>query len=386
MIAYAVAVPLTVVPVLAVLGTLLYDVPYVGLATAFAPWFLVWLIVAAVIGAVVAGYRWWRGRGWFAATLTVVALLAVAGASFITARMTAAVEAAGADVDLVDLFGIGLPESAAPDAEATYATFEGEPLQASIYRPPGSTDTSRAPVLVYIHGGGWVAGDRHSRSTDLRWLADRGWLVISVGYSLSSQDRHLADVTQGQLGCALTWIGANAHRYGGDPTRMSISGHSAGGNLAVNTAYLAAAGTLPSSCGGRPPAVHAVSVMYPAVDPAGMYRNPDPALGNTSRDMVSAYTGGSPEQFPERYQRISSASHISADAPPTLIILPEADHLVPVDGTYRFAEQAAAAGVDVELVTVPFADHVFDARPGSIGQQAYRQLTARWLRDHGQEP
>lgn len=102
--------------------------------------------------------------------------------------------------------------------------------------------------------------------------------------------------------------------------------------------------------------------------------------------MVGAYTGGSPEQFPERYQRISSAGHITAAAPPTLIIVPAADHLVPVAGTYRFAEQAAAAGVDVDVVTVPYADHVFDARPGSLGRQAFRQLTARWLRDHGQGP
>ncbi|BBY81306.1 alpha/beta hydrolase [Mycolicibacterium pulveris] len=386
MIAYVLAVPLTVVAALAVAGTLLSDVPYVGLATAYVPWFVMWLIVAAAVGAVLAGYRWWRGRGWFDAALTVAAVLALAGASVITARMTAAVEAAGADIDLVDMFGIGSANSAPPDDEATYATFDGEPLRVSIYRPAGSTRTSRAPVLVYIHGGGWVAGDRHSRGTDLRWLADQGWLTISVEYPLSSDDRHLADVTQSRLGCALAWVAANAHNYGGDPARLSLSGHSAGGNLAINTAYLAAAGTLSSSCGGRIPAVHAVSVMYPAVDPAGMYHNPDPVTGSYARDMVTAYTGGSPEQFPERYQRILSASHITPAAPPTRIILPAADHLVPVAGTYRFAEQATAAGVDVDLVTVPYADHVFDARPGSLGQQAYRQLTARWLRDHGQGP
>ena len=75
-----------------------------------------------------------------------------------------------------------------------------------------------------------------------------------------------------------------------------------------------------------------------------------------------------------------------ADGPPTLMILGGADHLVPNAGAYRFAEQARAAGVQVELVTVPYADHGFDARPGSIGQQAYRQLTAQWLRSHGQAP
>jgi dipeptidyl aminopeptidase/acylaminoacyl peptidase len=63
-----------------------------------------------------------------------------------------------------------------------------------------------------------------------------------------------------------------------------------------------------------------------------------------------------------------------------------ADHLVPTEGTYGFVDRARAAGVDVELVSVPYADHVFDGRTGSIGQQAYRQLTLKWLRDHGLAP
>jgi acetyl esterase len=60
----------------------------------------------------------------------------------------------------------------------------------------------------------------------------------------------------------------------------------------------------------------------------------------------------------------------AAGAPPTLILVGEADHLVPVDGTYGFADRAGAAGAEVELVALPYADHVFDVRQGSIGQQA----------------
>ena len=375
---------LLVVPTaLAVLGTYLYEVPYVGLATAYVPWYLPWLVLAAVAGGVLALIFWRLRRSRVGAVVVVIAALTVAGASVIDARMIAAVEHAGADISLIDTFGIGVPKHAADD-EATYGAFEGEPLRLSIFRQ-GET-ASRAPVLVYIHGGGWVAGDLSARSTDLRWFAEQGWLVVSIDYTPSSADRHLWDVTQDQIGCALGWVVANAPRYGGDPTRLSVSGHSAGGNLAINTAYLSAAGQLRSSCGGTMPKVAAVSAVYPVVDPAGFYDNPDAALRDTSRDMVGAYTGGSPQQFPDRYSRIASDTHITAGAPPTLIIVGEADHLVPVDGTYRFAERARAAGVDVELVTVPYADHVFDARRGSVGEQAYRQLTARWLRDHGQAP
>jgi acetyl esterase/lipase len=369
---------------LGVLGTFLADVPYVGLAAAYVPWYLPWLTVASVAGGVLAVVHWRLRHSRIAAVLAVVAALTVAGASVITARMTAAVEHAGADISLIDTFGIGTPRQAPPDDEATYTTFEGQPLRLSIYRPGGSG--SHAPVLVYVHGGGWVEGDRSAHSTDMRWFAEQGWLVVSVDYTLSSADRHLWDVTQDQIGCALGWVVDNATRYGGDPTRLSLSGDSAGGNLAIDTAYLSAAGRLRSSCGGTVPKVAAVAVMYPVVDPAATYANRDPAFGGSSRGGLGAYTGGSPQQFPDRYARISSGTHITAAAPPTLIVVGEADHLVPVDGTYRFTEQAKAAGVDVKLVVVPYADHVFDGRRGSIGQQAYRQLTARWLRDHGQAP
>ena len=381
----AVAATLIVVPTaLAVVGTYLYQVPYLGLVAGYVPWYLPWLIVAAVVGGVLAVMHWRMRRGRLGAVLAVVAALAVAGASVIDARMIAAVEHAGADISLLDTFGVHVPKYTAPDEEATYSTYEGQALRLSIYRPRESA--SPAPVLVYIHGGGWVAGNLTAQSTDLRWFAEHGWLVVGVDYSLSSADRHLWDVTQAQIGCALGWVVANVPKYGGDPTRLSVSGHSAGGNLAINTAYLSASGRLPSSCGGTMPRVAAVSAVYPVVDPAGFYDNRDPALGATSRGMVGAYTGGSPQQFPDRYSRIASDSHITAGAPPTLVILGEADHLVPVDGTYTFVERARAAGVEVELVDVPYADHVFDGRRGSIGEQAYRQLTARWLRDHGQAP
>jgi len=381
----AVAAALLVVPTaLAVLGTYLYAVPYLGLVTAYVPWYLPWLIVAAVAGGVLAVVHWRMCNSRIGAALAAIAALTVAGGAVIDARMVASVEHAGADISLLDTFGVGSPKLAAPDDEVTYSTYEGAPLRLAVFRPRESG--SPAPVLVYIHGGGWVAGDLTGHSGDLRWFADDGWLVVSVDYTLSSADRHLWDVTQAQLGCALGWVGANAAKYGGDATRLSVSGHSAGGNLAINTAYLSAAGRLPSSCGGTMPRVAAVSAVYPVADPAGFYDNSDPALGATSRGMVGAYTGGSPQQFPDRYARIASETHISADAPPTLVIVGEADHLVPVDGTYRFVERARAVGVDVALVGVPYADHVFDGRRGSIGEQAYRQLTARWLRGHGQSP
>jgi acetyl esterase/lipase len=357
----AIATAFVVPPALGVLGTYLYNVPYVGLATAVVPQFIGWLIVFALAGGGLALYGSWRRRDLYSAAVVVLAVVTVVGAGVITARMTAAVEQAGADIAMFDVLGVGVARSAAQDADVVYSAFDGDPLSLSIFRPPGSSAASTAPVLVYIHGG-WVAGDRNAHSADLRWFADQGWLTIAVDYTPSDEQRHLWKFTQNQIGCALAWVAVNAGKYGGDPNRLGVSGDSAGGNLAINAAYLAAGGALLSTCGGRAPAVRAVSALSPVVDPAGFYDNPDPALGGRS------------------------GSHLSRLSPPTLMIIGAADHLVPAAASYRFAELARAAGVDVKLIAVPYAGHGFDRRPGSIGQQAYRQLTAQWLRAYGMAP
>jgi acetyl esterase len=367
---------------LGVVGTFLPGVPLLGLATGFVPPVMTPVVVVAMACALVAALTGWRGR--YARALMAVGLAVAVGGTVVIAGQVVAVERAGGDVDLLDTLRVFSDDVDTPDAQETYSTYDGAPLDVSVYRPQSSA--GEAPVLVFIHGGGWVAGDRDARSADMRWFADRGWLTISVDYALSSADRHLWDVVPEQVGCALTWVAGHAASYGGDPTRLSLSGDSAGGNLAINTAYLRARGELRSSCGGLIPAISAVAVVYPAVDPVDFYRNPDGVLGDTSRDMIGAYTGGTPSEYPDRYAAVASGSHLSPQAPPTLIVVGDVDHLVPVDATHRFADAARAQGVDVELVSVPYADHVFDVRTGSIGQQAYRQLTAQWLRDHGQGP
>ena len=52
---------------------------------------------------------------------------------------------------------------------------------------------------MHIHGGGWIEGSNQQQSAEWRWYADRGWIVVSVGYSLSSDKRHLWNQVIGQL-------------------------------------------------------------------------------------------------------------------------------------------------------------------------------------------
>src|SRR5580658_11370832 len=184
----------------------------------------------------------------------------------------------------------------------------------------------------------------------------------------------------------MAWTAANAARLGGDPARISLLGSSAGGNLAINAAYLANAGRLESSCGGTVPRVSAVSALYPPVDLAAAWVSQVPVISDMARQFNTYYVGGSPLQFPDRYRFVDSATHINAAAPATMIIFGANDHLVPPDATDHFAEQARKAGTDVESIRFPFGEHAFNLNQSGIGNQFYLGMTEQFLSQHGQRP
>jgi acetyl esterase/lipase len=241
-------------------------------------------------------------------------------------------------------------------------------------------------VLVYVHGGGWVGGSELGGADDLRAFADGGRLVVSVGYTLDSATRPTWDVAGPQVACALTRVAALARGLGGDPDRIVLAGDSAGGQLAVSVAYHAASGTQASSCGGVVPVPRGVIVQYPAVDLVDGYAHGyDPGHpGSSAAYLVRWYLGGTPQQVPDRYRALSGVPAITPQAPPTLVIGPTRDELVPPGGVARFVAAARAAGVDATLVAMPYANHAYDTLgTGSLGNQASRSIREHWLTAHG---
>jgi acetyl esterase/lipase len=118
---------------------------------------------------------------------------------------------------------------------------ESKLLSLDIYREPGS---GNQPVVIYVHGGGWLRGDKSEVGAKPGWAKQNGFLLVSVNYQLSPAVRfpsHPEDVA-----AAIAWIHRNAMRYGGDPRRIYLVGHSAGCHLvalvATEPRYLRAHG------------------------------------------------------------------------------------------------------------------------------------------------
>ncbi|MEU4769792.1 alpha/beta hydrolase [Actinosynnema sp. NPDC023794] len=334
------------------------------------------LAISSLLLVAVVGGLWWRRRTWARGALVLLAVLSLAGVAVIGGRQLAVADREKADLDVGALLELS-HGSASPDENVDYLRFEGQALSLSVWRQADG-DGAGAPVIVMVHGGGFISSSRLEGTppAHARWFAEHGYLVISADYTLSTDQRHLWDVTEQQIGCALAWTGANARRYGGDTTRLMLIGDSAGGNLALQAAYKGNAGQLRSSCGGAPPRVAAVSALYPVSDMAQLYAN------EPSRIFAERYVGGSPDQYPERYAATTPANHITPQAPPTLLTMGTSDYIVPPDGTRRLYDRLHRGDVPCDLIEVPYGQHVFDAAPGAVGTQVWRQATLRWFADH----
>ncbi|MCR4268108.1 alpha/beta hydrolase [Nitratireductor sp. ZSWI3] len=100
----------------------------------------------------------------------------------------------------------------------------------------------RAPVVVYAHGGGWVKGSRKKVYSMPEWLTARGYVLVAIDYR-----KVPATTIDGQvddLVAAISWVRLNISRYGGDPGRIVLMGHSAGAHLVAMAAARDVAGSV----------------------------------------------------------------------------------------------------------------------------------------------
>ncbi|MEW5870201.1 MAG: carboxylesterase family protein [Chloroflexota bacterium] len=127
-------------------------------------------------------------------------------------------------------------------AYKTVSGVDPELLSLDIHAP---ANAQNAPVVMWVHGGGYVTGDKANQMPNKVALFNgQGWILVSVNYRLSTPDKGAAQFPDHFLdvAAAVAWVREHIPAYGGDPHRIALLGHSAGAdivsNLAVNPVYL----------------------------------------------------------------------------------------------------------------------------------------------------
>jgi acetyl esterase/lipase len=255
-----------------------------------------------------------------------------------------------------------------------YSRVRGIDLRLDIYR--SQPQPGGAPVLLQVHGGGWMIGSKDEQALPLmNQLAELGWICVTVNYRLSPHatfPEHLIDVKR-----ALVWVKQHIAAYGGNPEFIAVTGGSAGGHLC---ALMGLTQNDPEYQPGFEEEDTSVDAcvpyygVYDFVDRNGAQRHR--GLGEILERHIMK---GSPEEIPEAWERASPIARIGDDTPPFLIIHGDNDTLVPADEARAFdralAERSPSDHCYIELAG---AQHAFDVFP-SLRTIRVNTATCRFL-------
>jgi acetyl esterase len=247
--------------------------------------------------------------------------------------------------EMLDAFSLALNVNL-PDIESIddvlIESFEGQDLTVDIHRPQGD---GPFPILVYLHGGGWILGTPKTHRKLAFRFAEAGFLVFNVHYRLAPE--HPFPAAYDDCVTALKWVHENAAAYGGDVSRIAVGGDSAGGNL---TAAIAAADDANL--------IKCILLLYPALDFGTM----DDSLGalpgsdvNMMSLMVDSYIGHDFDALvaDPRVSPIHHAQHL----PPAHIMCGTMDTLI--DDCRRLAGLLEDAGISHETAFYDLMPHGF---------------------------
>lgn len=296
-------------------------------------------------------------------TRTLAALaglaLAVAPAAAAPAHSdyTQRILAVGAEPSMADKMPqvpVSFPGGVRAWRDVTYQQQPGfRPQIVDIYVPAGK---GPHPLVVYIHGGGWMGG--HTRQSGafvdfpkmLASLAAEGFTVASVEYRLSGEAPFPAQARD--VNAAIRFLVSHAADYRIDPARIGVFGGSAGGHLAA-LAALACRDTALDPASAHDACPTAAVTWYGVMDFATMPRVVQP--GSAEQRLL-----GCKETCPaERVHAASPISYVSAKAPPMLIIAGENDQTVPPAQSHALEAALRQAGADVRAIYYPGIDHSF---------------------------
>jgi acetyl esterase/lipase len=216
------------------------------------------------------------------------------------------------------------------------------------------------PVLVYIHGGAWMIGDKREQGLPmLHELAERGWVCVAINYRLSPKATwpdHVVDCK-----CALAWVRDNIADYGGDPSFVAVSGGSAGGHLA---ALLALTPNEPEWQPGFEEAdtsVDACIPFYGVHDVTGDLEGSGAHGTGLAELLQRRVMKTTLEGDRAAFERASPDRRITSTAPPMFVIQGANDTLVPNRVARRFAQRLRdVSAAPVAYLELPCTQHAFD--------------------------
>jgi acetyl esterase/lipase len=238
----------------------------------------------------------------------------------------------------------------------------GKRTTLDVWKRPDVPLDAGAPVIVQVHGGAWVLGDKEGQAYPLlAHLAERGWVCVSVTYRLSPRATwpdHIVDLKR-----AIAWVKDNIADHGGDPDWIALTGGSAGGHLC------ALAALTPNDPQFQPGFEDLDTAVQAAVPFYGVYDwlNRDGTGRDDLTDLLVDRVVKQPfADARDVYEQASPMSHVDDRAVPMMLLHGTNDSLVPIAQARSMVDMLRAVSKQpVVYVEYPGAQHAFDVFSGN---------------------
>jgi acetyl esterase/lipase len=236
--------------------------------------------------------------------------------------------------------------------DVVYGSANNTPLKLDIWYPRDNPNPT--PVIVYIHGGGWIFGSKEGAVYQLLPYLERGWRAVNVEYRMAGNS--LAPGSVEDTRCALRWIYRNAKQYNFDTTKIVLTGHSAGGHLSLITGMLPDGTALDNRCyagaqyGDVPMKVAAIVNWY------GISDVNDLIAGPNLKNYAAMWMGAMPNAA-EVAKSVSPLTYVRPGLPPIITIHGDKDDVVPYTQATRLHDALTKSGDVNKLITVKGGGH-----------------------------
>lgn len=249
-----------------------------------------------------------------------------------------------------------------------YLTANNWDAKLDVYAPRNAA--APVPTVIYIHGGGWIGGSKEGSVLNLVPYLEMGWAAVNVEYRLARVS--LAPAAVEDCRCALCWVYRHAKEYNFDTSKLVVTGHSAGGHLALTTGMLPASAGLDRQCPGEEELKVAAIVNWFGITDVG-----DLFEGPNMKSYAVTWMSSMPNRE-EIARRVSPLTYLRPGLPPIFSVHGDADPTVPYRHAVRLQQALDKAGVPNQLFTVPGGKHGGFSREETLKAfEAIRQFLAK---------
>jgi acetyl esterase/lipase len=259
---------------------------------------------------------------------------------------------------ILRVFPIRLPDVVV-ERDVVFSEPGERPLKLDVYRH--RSRSLRAPTLVFVHGGGWVSGDKERQGLlTANHLASRGWVVLNISYRLSPRATFPEPVIDVKR--AIAWARSAGVEYGCDPEFIALAGGSAGAHLASLAALTANDPAYQPGFEAADTRVQACVPFYGIYDfTDGFGHWPHRAFHPLLERLVMKRARLAD---PGAFLRASPVHQVGPEAPPFFVIHGDRDTLAPVEEAREFVRALRAASRQpVAYAELRGAQHAFELFP-----------------------